>query len=358
MRFFKVTSALLLMMSFLVFTGFSCTKGKQSAPQASQTSTPSESTDAAAIVNGSSIPMSELRMVVSNLVKQNGMDVEKVDTLMAQFGSNVLKRLIDGELLFQAAQDGGFLASKEDVDSMYEKLASQYDDPAKFQSDMKTRGFTEASLKTYIQKQLSIQEYIEKTIVPKAIVPEETVRKAYDQNPQNFVQKEEVRASHILISSSASDPKEKRDAALKKAKKVAALAKAKGADFAELAKKYSDGPSGPSGGDLGFFSRGRMVKAFEDAAFSMKVNEVSDPILTQFGYHIIKVTDRHEGKTIPFEDVKAKLTKDLKSRMVNELVEKELAGLKEKAKIQILFKPPTPKEAPGEVAPGETGSPQ
>jgi len=357
MRFFKLITSLMLI-TCLVFISFSCTKGKESAQQNPPANTPSVSKDTAAVVNGTPIPISELRMSVSNLVRKNGMDEDKVDVFMAKVGPQILQQLIDGELLYQAARDGGFLASDEDVNSTYEQLSSRYDNLAKFQADMKTRGFTEASLKAYIRKQLSIQKYVEQTIVPKAVVPEETLRKAYDQNPQNFIQKEEVRASHILISSSASDPKEKRDEALAKAKKVAALAKAKGADFAELAKKYSDGPSGPSGGDLGFFSKGRMVKPFEDAAFSMKVNEVSDPILTQFGYHIIKVTDRHKSKTIPFEDVKDKIAKDLKNRMVNELVGKDLARLREKAQIQVLYEPPSPQEAPDDASPEQTGSPQ
>ena len=89
-----------------------------------------------------------------------------------------------------------------------------------------------------------------------------------------------------------------------------------------------------------------MVPAFEKAAFSMKVNEVSDPILTQFGYHIIKVTDRKEGSTASFEEAKEKLGQDLKNRMINELIGEKLSQLREEATIEILFTP-TPPAAPG-----------
>jgi len=88
-----------------------------------------------------------------------------------------------------------------------------------------------------------------------------------------------VRASHILVSS------------LEEAKSVQAELKA-GKDFAELARKYSSCPSGKEGGDLGFFSKGQMVKEFDDAAFALKPGEVSAPVKTQFGYHLIKVTGR------------------------------------------------------------------
>ncbi len=88
-----------------------------------------------------------------------------------------------------------------------------------------------------------------------------------------------VKASHILVSS------------LEEANKVVSELK-DGKDFGELAKKYSKCPSGKQGGDLGFFSKGQMVKEFEDAAFSLEVGSVSGPVKTQFGYHIIKVTGK------------------------------------------------------------------
>jgi len=88
-----------------------------------------------------------------------------------------------------------------------------------------------------------------------------------------------IRASHILVSS------------LDEANKIYNECNS-GVDFSELAKKYSSCPSSAKGGDLGFFSKGQMVKEFEEAAFSLKVGEISKPIKTQFGYHLIKVTDK------------------------------------------------------------------
>ena len=89
----------------------------------------------------------------------------------------------------------------------------------------------------------------------------------------------EVRASHILVKTE------------NEASELLSQIKA-GKDFAELAKAHSDCPSGQQGGDLGFFTRGRMVKEFEDAAFSMETGQVSEPVGTQFGFHLIKVTDK------------------------------------------------------------------
>ena len=338
MRTARITTALTAVLMIL-FT-YACSQGQQSTesapPEAAATG------DAAALVNGQPVPMSELETAVRNVVMQNGMDGENVDAFMAQFGPRILDQLIDGELLFQAAEKSDFKASQEDVDKAFGELSGRYEVAEEFQAEMAARGFTEASLKSNISKQLTIQKFVEGTVVTKAVVPEETIREAYDQNPQNFSTPEEVKASHILINSAEGDPQEKKDEALKKAKEITAKAKAAGADFAELARTYSEGPSAPSGGDLGFFSKGRMVPAFEAAAFSMKVNEVSEPVLTQFGYHIIKVTDRKDGSTTSYEEVKEKLAQDLKNRMINELIGEKLAQLREEANIELLYTPEPP----------------
>ena len=338
-----ITSAVLL------FFTYSCSQGQQSGDSGSGEAPSPEATaavDAAATVNGQAIPMSELRTAVQNVVMQNGMNAGHLDAFMDQFGPRILDQLIDGELLYQASKKEGKTASQEDIDTAFADLAGRYGSPEEFETEMQNRGFTESTLKESIRKQMSIQKFIQETIVPQADVPEQAVREAYDQNPQNFTSQEEIRASHILINSAEADPQEKKDEALKKATEIAALAKSEGADFAALAREHSQGPSGPSGGDLGFFARGRMVKPFEEAAFSMKVGDISDPVLTKFGYHVIKVTDRKEGSTVSFDEVKEQLEQDLTNRMINELVGQKLSQLREGAAIEIHFTP-QPREAPG-----------
>jgi len=355
MRAAKLTTSLTAV--FLILFTYACSQGQQSTePAATEAASSSDSAvgEAAATVNGAPIPMSELQTAVRNVVMQNGMDPGHLDAFMGQFGPRILDQLIDGELLYQAAEKGDHRPAEEDIDAAFAELAGRYEAPEEFQTEMESRGFTEASLKSNITKQMTIQKFIQDTIVPQAVVPEETVRASYDQNPGNFSKDEEVTASHILINSAEGDPQEKKDEALKKATEVAALAKAEGADFAALAREYSQGPSAPSGGDLGAFTKGRMVKPFEEVAFSMKVNEVSDPVLTQFGYHIIKVTGRTGGSTVSYDEVKEKLEQDLTNRMVNELIGQELSKLREKANIEVLFNP-APHAAPS--AGGAHGQP-
>jgi peptidyl-prolyl cis-trans isomerase D len=140
-------------------------------------------------------------------------------------------------------------------------------------------------------------------------VPPQDVRRYYDQNIDQFSTPEQVKASHVLIKVGEG----KDDAAAKKqAEEVLAQARA-GTDFAELAKKYSqDESNAKNGGDLGFFGRGAMVKEFEDAAFSMQPGQMSGVVKTQFGYHVIKVTDKKAAETRPFEQVKPQIEDQLK----------------------------------------------
>ena len=131
------------------------------------------------------------------------------------------------------------------------------------------------------------------------VVNDEAVQEAYDRFVADSTSREEVRASHILLN-------DEEDA------KTLITELDNGADFAELAKEFSTGPSGPAGGDLGYFERGAMVPAFEAAAFSMEVGAHSaDPVQTQFGWHIIKVQDRRTSEAPPISEIGSQIAQSL-----------------------------------------------
>ncbi len=148
---------------------------------------------------------------------------------------------------------------------------------------------------------------------------DQEVREFYDKHSDEFKAGSEVRARHILVETGA-----EAEDILKRLKK--------GESFSELAKKLSkDKGSATKGGDLGFFGRGRMVPEFERVAFSLKPGEVSDPVKTRFGYHIIKVTDKKEGELGDFEKVKEAVQKRLKVEKQKNVFESYIKNLKEKA---------------------------
>jgi len=166
------------------------------------------------------------------------------------------------------------------------------------------------------KRQLLAQRYLQKEVQPK--ITDANMKKFFDQNKLRYSQ-DEVKASHILVKTEA------------EAKEVYGKAKG-GEDFEVLAKKYSKDPSAAQNmGDLGYFTRARMVPEFADAAFKMKPGEISQPVKTVFGYHIIKVADVRKGKAVSFKDVKDQVRADYQNNAITELVN----SLKKKNKVVV-----------------------
>jgi peptidyl-prolyl cis-trans isomerase C len=159
--------------------------------------------------------------------------------------------------------------------------------------------------------------YFEKQV--RDSVPEADAKALYDERVKSLPSQEEIRASHILVKTQD------------EAKKVAEELKA-GGDFAALAKKYSQDRGGAAGGDLGYFTRGQMVKEFEDAAFTLEKGKLSDPIETQFGWHILKVEDKRNRQPPSFEDVKEQITTSLVQTKLRGSVQE----LRNKAKVEFI----------------------
>ena len=172
-------------------------------------------------------------------------------------------------------------------------------------------------------------EYVELSVdslAAKTPVDPEEVKKFYESNKSRFVQREERRASHILLAVKPDAPEAEQKAVEAKAAAIAAEVRKKPASFAEVARRESRDPgSAAQGGDLGFFARGAMVKPFEDAAFGAKKDEIVGPVRTDFGWHVIRVTDvkPEKGKSLAeaTPEIEAELKKGAASRRFVEVAE-------------------------------------
>ena len=185
---------------------------------------------------------------------------------------------------------------------------------------------TEAELEQYYQANTKLFQAPEQANIEYVLFDVESIKKSmviepaelkayYDQNVQRLGSKEERRASHILITAAKTAPEADRQKAKAKAAELAALVKKSPDTFADVAKKNSQDPgSAPAGGDLDFFAREAMVKPFSDAAFAMKKGDISDVVESDFGYHIIKLTDIKEPKQRTFEEMKPELEVEVKKR--------------------------------------------
>lgn len=250
----------------------------------------------------------------------------------------VLDRLIQVRLLLQKATDADRAKARELADKRIADAKAQATSAEAFERRLKASGLDENSLRTKLTEEATAEQVLTREL--KVNVTEDQVRKYYDDNPGRFEQPEMVRAAHVLIAtrelpSGAELSDEAKKEKYKKAEEVLKKAQA-GEDFAKLAKEYSDDTGSKDKGGEYTFPRGQMVAPFEAAAFSLKTNEISGIITTQFGYHIVKVYEKIPAKKVDF----AKVAPDLKQYLTMEQIQKLLPDYvktqREEAKVQIL----------------------
>ena len=252
----------------------------------------------------------------------------------------VMNRLIDFELMLQDAKKRGIVVDEARVDSNLDSFKSQFTEENTFSSFLEQNGLTEEEMKEQFRRRETIQE-LQKVLMSELMaqitLSDEKTKAFYDKNIENFKRPEQVKASHILISVA----QDADDAAKKEARgKIEEVQKKvqSGEDFAELARANSSCPSNAQGGDLGFFGKGQMVKPFEDATFALKPGETSDIVETQFGYHLIKMTEKKEAGTVPYEEVQERISQYLSQVELDQAQQDYIKGLRDKAEIATLVK--------------------
>ena len=291
-----------------------------------------------AVVNGTVIKQaefdSEMNRVLERLQRTGRIpnDLER-----SQIKKQVLENLIARELLYQESQKKGIKVDQKEIEAQITALKGRFPSEVEFKNALSTANLTEADLRFQFERDVAIRKLLDDQIGGKSTVSEKESRAYYDGNLESFKKSEQVRASHILIKVDPGADEAKKAEARTKIESLQAKLK-NGEDFGALAKEYSEGPSGPKGGDLGFFGRGQMVKPFEETAFSMKPGQVSGMVETRFGYHLIMVTERTPESTLSYEEVKDRLEQYLKQQKVQEEIAAYVETLKSKAKIERLVK--------------------
>ncbi|MBF0225269.1 MAG: peptidylprolyl isomerase [Desulfobacterales bacterium] len=294
--------------------------------------------DKVAIINGNPIYADKLNIEIDRALNSSKTHKDSLnEEQLYNVKTKVLNRLIEEELLFQETQKEKITVTDNRVLEEIEKIKKNFSKPEEYEAILKNLNLTENDLKLQLKRSISIQELINNKIAKDIKISDEDCKKFYDDNQNMFKRADSVNAMHILVKVDNSATDEDKEKAKKKIEDIQKELKA-GADFSELAKKYSDCPSGKEGGNLGFFSKGQMVKSFEDAAFNMEIGQVSDIVTTNFGYHLIKVIDKQKEMSVPYEEVKDQLARNLKQEKVSKSVGSYVTELKEKAKIEVFLK--------------------
>lgn len=329
----KLTAATLAALTFAALPA--CTalteKAGQEASSQQVQAAPSETVQT---VNGQPITRQELERTVKILLAQSGMNSPLPAEVINKTKDTALEQLTTAELLYQAGSTMEIPDLDRRVEEQLARSKARFKSDEEFEKELKAASMTLAEMKAFTRKEVVINTFIEKQFGSKITTSDDEVAKFYNENTEKFFKKgERVRASHILIGVNEKDSFEVKQAAKDKA--IALLKKVQGGeDFAALAKAESSCPSKERGGDLGEFTKGRMVPAFEKAAFAMKQGEVSELVQTNYGYHIIKVTERHDPSTEALADVKEKIREYLKRDKVLKQVTDYVGELRGKAKIE------------------------
>lgn len=288
--------------------------------------------DVVATVNGTEITRGELEEIFTAAVQSSGADPTAIDPRM-RLGAytQLLDELIMDKLVTEASS--GQEVPDADIDAELEKIQSQFPSKEILDQQLDMAGLTVDKLRDNIRNGLRQQRWMQSQITTDPVT-EEDAQAFYSSNQQEFEQPETVEASHILfmIEPDASDEakEEKKQAAIAAAERAA-----QGEDFNELAKELSEEPGADqSGGNLGYFPKERMVPEFAEAAFTQEIGTVGEPVLTQFGWHVIKVTGKKDAGTVPFDEVKEQITGYLKASSEREQVQKVLEKLKSDAQVQ------------------------
>ncbi len=313
---------------------------------------PTDRNAVVATVNGKKITegqvMDRLRMMIAGPGSTAKINPAKLAMIRQIYGGKIIDTIVSETLVAQDAKKAGITVTDKELNAKLDEIKQQI---------MKNSGLTEAQLDKKIQesRKITLKQFMnsikkdpsfrDSLLLSKVLhkkypkgfnITDAEIKAYYDKNlKKEFTVPETVRASHILIDTRKAKTAEAKAAAKRKAEKILKEAQQKGADFAALAKKYSDGPSKTNGGDLGYFPRhNAMVEPFAAAAFKLKPGQICDKLVeTQFGYHIIKVTGKKPGRVIPFSEAKAKIKTELINKKEAEYAKKYIASLKKNATI-------------------------
>jgi foldase protein PrsA len=241
--------------------------------------------------------------------------------MLSQGGDSLLDQLVTEKLITQELKKQNIQITDQDVQEELDNFKASIGSEADYQMYLMQYGISQEMVGQLMKTNASLKKLLASQIK----VSDEDIKKYFEENQAQYDQPEQVRASHILV-----DTKEKAEEVLAKLNQ--------GAKFEDLAKEYSTDVTKDNGGDLGYFGKGDMLPEFEKAAFEMKVGEVSSPVKSQFGYHIIKVTDHKAAKKATLAEYKDQIKSELVDQQVAQLANDYIKKLHDQADIKTYLK--------------------
>jgi peptidyl-prolyl cis-trans isomerase C len=283
-------------------------------------------------VNGMEIKRGEIIELVNLTMQRIGGQVppQQIPQLQQQMYTRVKNDLINAKLIESAVQAADIPVSEADIETEIATIRESLPEGKTLEELLGAQENTLDELKTDIRNQLASRILFDQQVEGVIEANEIDAKTFYDENPSNFQTPEQINASHILIATTedaSEDPKANLE-------EIRASIIAGEISFAEAAAAHSSCPSSANGGSLGNFGKGQMVPEFEIAAFTQEIGEVGDIIQTQFGYHIIQVSERTEEGTIAFETVKEQIIEFLTNQSKQQVISAYIETLRDQSTIE------------------------
>lgn len=298
----------------------------------------------AATVNGKNITIAEVDTRLQQLIGQqsDAFNGPQGEQMKAQYKQRILDQLIEMELVLQEADKRGIKVTDKEVEEQVSQMMKAYNikDKKDLEKALKQQKMSMDQFYEEVGKRLRVEK-LGNEITKDVKVSSKEVEKYFNENKDKFASKDQVRAAHILV--------QKEEDAQRILKELKG-----GADFAELAKKNStDSGSKDNGGEMPWTDKDQFVPEFSAACWALNPGEISDPVKTDFGFHIIKLFEKKAGAPKAFNEVKDQIKKQLIDTKKQEAFTKWLTGAKKKAKIESFLAKNTPKPAPGDAPSGQ-----
>lgn len=284
-------------------------------------------------VNGQEIPAEAILYELSRLMQfyARHMSEEQVRAQLPLLRKKAIEQAIGAKLLFEEVERLGITVSDEEVSERIAGFAAEAGGPEKFAALLQQQKLAEETLRDQIRRGRRVDILVERITATAAEPGEEEIRQHFEQHHAEYRVPERVLAQHILITP-ADESEAAHTAARTRLEEIRQQAVG-GADFADLAAKHSDCPSGSEGGSLGWFSRGMMVPEFDQVSFEMEVGALSPVIKTQFGYHIIYKSDQEAEQEADFDEAHDNVRDFLRHVRRGEALTHYVNDLREKATI-------------------------
>jgi peptidyl-prolyl cis-trans isomerase C len=291
--------------------------------------------DFVAKVDGVVIADKEVSQELAMLRQQMAgrVSAEQLNSMEPMLKQQAVANLVNRTLLTQAADRENITVTDEQVDAKYDEIKGNFPDEETFIAQLGRSNMTPDEFRVEVERGLKLEELVGFKTAGAGAPTEEEAREFYDSNTERFSTPERIRTSHILIKVEETDSEIVREQKKAKIEELHARLVA-GEDIATLATENSDCPSKSKGGDLGFFGRGQMVKPFEDAAFALEPGEISPVVETNFGYHVIEVTEKEESSVTSFEDARDSIIDYLADMKKQDEMNSYMSSLRESAEIE------------------------